>query len=190
MPVPVIIIIVIFGLIIAFVVWKWIWPKIGPLFGVTPPPPPPPVVPPTPPPIITPPVPPVPSVPTLSFVNAPNEVVAGVRTSFIFATDYSGAPARRERTKIEISVPSNNGVLTALVGNGPLQEWEPSEGTIMGMQDTAASDFPTVGTGQIRVEIYIDHVTPDGDPPDCTLTATNIDSGVSVTTKFKGISPP
>jgi hypothetical protein len=125
----------------------------------------------------------------MSFVNAPNQVVAGVKTNFIFYAEFDGFPARRESTKFIIAVPSNNGVFTALVGNGS-RRWDPADGVIEGIQDTAGSDFPSVSAGRINVEIYIDHVTPDGEPPDCILTATNVDSGASITTSFRGISPP
>ncbi len=183
-----IIVIVVLGVVIIVVVWKFILPKLGPLFGVTPPPPPPPV--PVTPPVVTPPVviPPIPSVPTMSFVNPPNQVVAGIKTNFTFYTEFSGSPARRESTKFIIAVPANNGVFTALVGNGS-RRWDPTDGVIEGTQDTAGSDFPTVNTGQINVEIYIDHVTPNGEPPDCKLTAINVDSGTSITISFRGVSP-
>jgi hypothetical protein len=122
----------------------------------------------------------------MTFVTAPAQVKAGIRTQFVYSADVNGFPYRDADTKFELLIPGQGGVMTALKGQGG-HHWQPSDGTIMSTMTTAKYDFPDTKKGQIMAEIIIDYVTPAGQPADCVLKVTDLNSGATISARFKGV---
>lgn len=161
-------------------------------YGGTPTPPAPPPPPVTPPPVpVTPPTPPVAATPpTMSFIQAPDVVLTTTTTKLTFYAELAGFPYREEEFTFEINVPNQAGVMTKLLGITTAGPWAPVDGKIISSMKTSRRNFTEVRAGQVVIDIYIEHETPDGDPPDCTFKATHSPTNTTIQHPFKGKAPP
>jgi len=137
-----------------------------------------PVGPATPPPVT--PLPPPPFVPTLQFVTSPPTVGQGPgkRGTFVYkAVNEIGLPVRDRPTEIRLAA-GNGGAIVKLDG-AVLKEWTFADGPIL---FRIATDDSGADAGEIDIVIELnDYIGP------ASLTATDIDSGTSVTANFNGV---